>query len=137
VSGVKVKPSMKLTKARVRTIVDERETARKQERDAGSAKVVSIAISTLLPDLEIAYLCGDLPPPLSSLIRKCESDAWSGVSNDIHYNSVRFKTCGDEEVRRILFHEAYLPKFAALFPKLLIEKLARYDASSHKSQSRI
>jgi hypothetical protein len=116
----------KLTKAEA--AAQERAMARIEVRAAARAKVVIAAISVLRPDLEIAYICGDLPRWFSSLLGKCEVQAMTAVNTDIHYNHVAFRSTEGEEAQALVFHEAYMPAFAETFPKLLAKALAKHDA---------
>jgi hypothetical protein len=116
----------KLTKAEA--AAQERFMARIEVRTAARAKVVSATISALRPDLEIAYICGDLPHWFSLLLGKCEVGAMSEVNDDIHYHNVLFRSLEDEEARDIVYNKAYIAAFADMFPKLLSKALAKYEA---------
>ena len=117
----------KLTKAEAKAAARAREIAGYEVKNAAEERLVSAAIRTVRPDMEIAYMCGELPRWFSRLLRDSRSSTWSEISKHIFYGNDLFKSLEDGEVKDLVYDEAYLAAFADTFPKSLTKALARHE----------
>jgi hypothetical protein len=115
----------KLTKAERDAAAEERQAARLKLRVAVKGKVVIAAIKLLRPELEAAYISGDAPRWLTSLIKKCEHDA------DIIAGNIGLKAEGKigTDAHREAFEAAYKAAYSKSLPALLVKALADHDAA--------
>jgi hypothetical protein len=98
---------------------EERESARRSEREAARDEIVSAAVKMHYPD-------GDAPRWFLNIVSQCRVEAGTAANTAVHSNAAYLRAVG--EVKRVTYHEAIIPAFAEAFPRLLARELKRRRA---------
>jgi hypothetical protein len=104
--------------------IRERDGARDLARWNAELATNAVAIMTHRPEMEAAFVAGELPEWFDRLLRHCAAEAHDTARE------------AGEEAKRRAYHAAFIERYAKILPALLAKALAEYEALGSSAQYR-